>query len=51
MPSGRTHAVYLRLRELIEKMELPPGAQLSETSLAERLEASRTPSRHRPSTG
>lgn len=45
MSSGKTHAVYLRLRELIETMELPPGAQLSETSLAERLDASRTPVR------
>ncbi|GAB3544839.1 DNA-binding GntR family transcriptional regulator [Actinopolyspora lacussalsi] len=45
MSSGKTHAVYLRLRELIEKMELPPGTQLSETSLAERLGASRTPVR------
>ncbi|MHA6799394.1 GntR family transcriptional regulator [Bounagaea algeriensis] len=45
MSSGKTRTVYLRLRELIESMELPPGAPLSETSLAERLEASRTPVR------
>ncbi|GAB2749314.1 GntR family transcriptional regulator [Salinifilum aidingensis] len=44
-PSGKTRAAYLRLRALIESMQLPPGTQLSETNLAERLETSRTPVR------
>jgi DNA-binding GntR family transcriptional regulator len=43
--SGRVSQVYLRLRELIVRGHLGPGARVIETELAQRLEVSRTPVR------
>lgn len=43
--SDRASAVYARLRELIVRGRLAPGARITETEVAERLHVSRTPVR------
>jgi DNA-binding GntR family transcriptional regulator len=43
--SDRASAVYARLRELIVRGRLAPGARVTETEVAERLDVSRTPVR------
>jgi DNA-binding GntR family transcriptional regulator len=43
--SDRASAVYARLRELIVRGRLAPGARITETEVAERLQVSRTPVR------
>lgn len=43
--TGKSEAVYERLRQDIESLRLKPGAKLSEIQLGEELGASRTPVR------
>ncbi|MPY58592.1 GntR family transcriptional regulator [Streptomyces spongiae] len=43
--TGKSEAVYERLKGDIESLRLRPGAKLSEVQLGERLDASRTPVR------
>ncbi|MEU0239051.1 GntR family transcriptional regulator [Nocardiopsis sp. NPDC006198] len=43
--ASKTESVYQRLKDEIEALTLPPGARLSELTVAERFGASRTPVR------
>ncbi|MET7902302.1 GntR family transcriptional regulator [Streptomyces sp. NPDC005355] len=43
--TGKSEAVYERLKRDIETLRLTPGAKLSEVQLGEELGASRTPVR------
>ncbi|MET7765948.1 GntR family transcriptional regulator [Streptomyces sp. NPDC005393] len=43
--TGKSEAVYDRLKRDIETLRLTPGAKLSEVQLGEELGASRTPVR------